>query len=179
MTAEQQEDHQKVKFDTLREAFYHRVKCPLCTANLIERSLRNLRNDPNYSLVVRNDSDTKDILRVHKDHKTVDVLIETALHGKNGLFHVSFSLTCEHCNSYRHVLRTVIDLKNKVIVESLLVSISIRLSYEENLVLRTFYEPPRSELVIEDKVYKIDFVDFDPSKSKELYERFSCFVPFI
>jgi hypothetical protein len=191
--------HQKVQFDTLLEAIEFREECPLCASTLsltcssgqvrvyTKYPDRSIMRAPewsykrSYCLAIRNISNTADFIRVWDDGVTAEIFSETAMYGKDKLFYFPISLSCKECNSYRHQLRIGINLSGDpgTIEEVKMVSISVKLDKSEGMVIRSYFFPPRSELIINSKVYQLDFVDIDVTKSKELFERFSSIVPFI
>lgn len=199
MTQEQQIGHQKVQFDTLLDAIEFREECPLCNEKLsltcssgsvrayIKHPDRSIMRAPewsykrSYMLAIRNISDTADFIRVWDDGVTAEIFSETALAGHDKLFYFPLNLTCKECNSYKHSIRVGINLSSDlgIIEEVKIVSISMKLDKTEGMVIRSYFFPQRSELILNSKVYQLDFVDIDVTKSKELFERFSSIIPFI
>lgn len=199
MIQEQQVGHQKVQFKTLLDAIEFREVCPLCSSKLTltcsSGSVRVYEKHPDrsimrapewsykrsYCLAIRNVSNTADFIRVWSDGVTTEIFSETALLGKNSLFYFPINLTCRECNSYKHSFRIGINLSTDlgIIEEVKMVSISLKLDKSEGMVLKSYFFPQRSQLIINSKTYELDFVDIDATKSKELFERFSSIVPFI
>lgn len=186
MTQEQQVGHQKVLFETLLDAIEFREYCPLCNGKLsltcstgavrvYEKHVRS------YIIAIRNITNTEDFIRVWADGKTAELFTSVAIKGQDGVFHFPINMTCKECNSYKHSFRIAFNLITEpgTIVEVKMVSVMLRLSEEDGMVLRTYFYPCRTELILNDKTYELDFVNIDPFKSKELYERFSSIVPFI
>jgi hypothetical protein len=134
-----------------------------------------------YILAIRNISNTADFIRVWDDGVTVEIFSDIALSGKDNLFWLPIGQHCKECNSYKHSFRVGINLSTEpgFIKEVKMVSLKVRLSQDDNMVIRSFFFPERSELVLNDKTYELQFVDINPLKTKELYDRFSAIVPFI
>jgi len=182
MTAEQQEDLPKAKFDNLVEALDWRHKCPVCTSTLLKESnVQQLRDDPDYILVVRNVANTSDQVKVAKDGKTALLVSQDTLFWKNGLVNFPLRIICDDCKSYTHNLRLVLDTNcnPNMVKEILLISVTLTLSHTENIIIRSHYNSELTRLYVNNKEYPIEFMDFDPTKKQELYERFSAIVPFI
>lgn len=199
MIQEQQVGHQKVQFKSFLDAIEFREECPLCSHKLSltcsSGSVREYHKNPdrsilrapewsykrNYSLIIRNISNTADFIRVLDDGLTVEIFSETALAGKDQLFYFPISLSCKECNSYKHSFRIGVNLSSDLgtIEEIKMVSIAMKLDKSEGMTIRSYFFPQRSELIIGSKVYPLDFVDIDVLKPKELFERFSAIVPFI
>lgn len=178
-----QADHPKAQFsNNLLEAIDFRHKCPICTASLFKDSnLSAIRNDPDYCLIIRNMSNTSDQLKIKKDGVTAELVSTDTLIGRHGLFNFPLRMTCGHCNSYSHNFKIIMSMMEEEnnIKDIILVSMSLRLSRDENLVIKTLYEQNKTVLYINDKPYEIEFMDFNPTKYRELYERFSVMVPFV
>ncbi len=183
MTQVQPEDHQRVKFDTLIEALDHRTICPLCSNELTlgaSSSLRQVVTDRRgHCLVLRNTSNTADFLRVRKDGKTVELLSDIALHGKNGVFHYPLFMQCNFCYSYTQSFRLDINMAitpNKL--DQVLISrIALTINKEDQISLTTYYLQLASSLKIGEKEYPIDFIDI--VDCKKLITRFDNIIPFI
>lgn len=183
MKAETQTGHQRVKFsNNVLHAIDFRYKCPVCNASLFKESnLAIIRDDPEYCLVIRNMSNTSDQIKIKKDGVTAELVTMDTLIGKNGCFHFALRMSCGHCNSYSHGFKIVLSMweQENNIKEIILTNMTLRLSHEDNLVIKTLYDQDKTLLYINSKPYEIDFLDFDPYKHRELYKRFSAMVPFI
>ncbi len=183
MIQEQPADHQKVKFDTLVEALKHRTHCPLCSERLTLGAPSSLRqvivNDRDYCLIIRNTSNTDNFIRIGKDGKTVELVSDMALHGKNGIFHYPLFMNCERCDGYTQSFRLDIDMASQPhILDQVLISrMSLMINKEEGISLRTLYLQLSSSLMIGEKEYPIDFIDI--VDCKKLIKRFDNVVPFI
>lgn len=182
MTAAQQADLPKANFSNLIDAIDFRRKCPICTASLLADSNIGLIRDHETNLfVIRNASNSSDQLIIKKDGKTADLISTDTLMGRNGYFHFPLRMICGHCGHYSHNFKLIVNMfkQENNIEEVNLTTVTLRLSKIDNIILKSMYDQKKSFVIFNDKQYEIDFLDFDPSQQRELYNRFSVMVPFI
>jgi hypothetical protein len=187
MMAEQQAGLQKVKFNDLNEALDFRHECPVCKASLIETkfgstNINIVNHHPEYKFSIRNSSNSSNMMNVHHDGKTCTILNTEVIFGFKSIFHVPITMACSECSLYSQTMRLEINVKSNTyyIIAVYLTNKSLTLSKDEKLIIESFYlKNPGTLLKVGDSCYKVDFIDFDPEKRKELYERFSSIIPFI